>query len=272
MPGQRTVPGSDGLPALLQGQWSEDKLHFVSYFSSLFNGGMKNRWSTRVYVDLFAGPGLCRDRETGAEFAGSPLKALECPIPFTHLFFNDIDKDSIEALKKRQEKSHPQANVEYFNDDCNEAAEQIAGQAPRGALTLAFIDPWKYELSFKGLSHLGRRLATDLVVTFHSSSIKRNVHHEIEEVDAFLADENWRSRYWKAQSDISHSGTEVLIETFQRSLQRRLGYEHFGVPKVIRNSNGSPMFYVLFASKHPRGLDFWKKSSDRLRSGQKLMF
>ena len=272
MPGQETELGSDGLPALVQGPWSEDKLHFVRYFSSIFNVGMKDLWPTRAYVDLFAGPGLCKNRETGTEFAGSPLVALECPTPFTHLFFNDIDKAFIDTLHMRQELLYPQANVEYFNLDCNRATQQIAEQIPRGALTLAFIDPWNYELTFDGLAHLGQREATDLIVTFHTLGIIRNAHQEIAAVNAFLDDQSWRTRHRESQGNVSSTPITVLIDTFRTGLRTRLGYSQFGDPMAMRNSTGVPMFYLMFASKHPRGLDFWEKSISRSRSGQRRMF
>ena len=233
---------------------------------------MKNLWPTRAYVDLFAGPGRCIDRGTEAEFDGSPLVALQCLPPFTHLFFNDIAGEFVAALKKRQERLFPQANVRYFNSDCNRAAQQIAEQIPRFALTLAFIDPWNYELTFDSLAHLGQRRATDLIVTFHTTAIRRNVHRQIAAVDAFLDDRNWRDRYWASQGNVSSPPTTVLIDTFRDSLKSRLGYTQFGEPTVIRNSTGAPIFYLLFASKHERGLDFWEKSSARLRSGQRTMF
>jgi three-Cys-motif partner protein len=271
LPGQDTNLGSDGLPVLVQGSWSQDKLYFVRYFSSLFNGGMKKRWPTRAYVDLFAGPGLCKDRDTGAEFDGSPLAALDCQTPFTHLFFNDINKDFVDALSKRQERLHPQANAEYLNLDCNQAAQEIAGKIPRGALTLAFIDPWNYALEFGSLAHLGQREATDLIVTFHTGAIKRNARRELAAVDAFLGDQNWKARYFESQDDVSRSATESLIDTFRNGLRSNLGYTEFGDPMPIKNSTGLPIFYLLFASKHPRGLDFWEKSSKKLRSGQRVM-
>ena len=271
MPGQETDLGSDGLPVLVQGSWSQDKLYFLSYFSSLFNGGMKNLWSMRAYVDLFAGPGLCKERTTGTEFEGSPLVALNCDTPFTHLFLNDINKDFIDALAERQNRLHPKANVEYLNLDCNQAALQFAGQVPQGALTLAFIDPWNYELDFESLAYLGRRRAIDLIVTFHTTAIRRNAHQEIAAVNAFLDDQNWRTRYYESQANVSIPPTRVLIDTYRSRLRSRLGYTNFGDPIAIRNSNGAPIFYVLFASKNPRGLDFWEKSSARLRSGQRSM-
>ena len=271
MPGQETDLGSDGLPVLVQGPWSQDKLYFLRYFSSLFNGGMKNHWPMRAYVDLFAGPGLCKDRTTGIEFEGSPLIALNCETPFTHLFFNDINRDSVDALAKRQNRLHPRANVEYLNLDCNQAARQLAQQVPRGALTLTFIDPWNYELQFESLAYLGRRPGTDLIVTFHTGAIKRNAHQEIAAVEAFLDDRTWRTSYYESQANVSIPPTRVLIDTYRSGLRSKLGYTHFGNPMVIRNSNGAPMFYLLFASKHHRGLDFWEKSSARLRSGQRSM-
>ena len=272
VPGQDVELGSDGLPVLIQGPWSKDKLHFVSYFSSLFNGGMKDLWPTRAYVDLFSGPGRCKDRETGTEYDGSPLEALQCPTPFTHLFFNDINDKFVEALKRRQERLRPQANIAYFSSDCNLAAKQIAEQIPRFALTLAFIDPWNYELTFDGLAQLGQRRATDLIVTFHGPSIKRNAHLKLARVEAFLDDQDWRNRYWASRGNVSRPPTTVLIDTFRSRLKSRLGYSHFGEPETIRNSTGTPIFHLLFASKNPRGLDFWEKSSARQRSGQRTLF
>ena len=264
--------GHDDLPVIVQGAWSADKLHFVRYFSTLFSSGMKKLWPNRAYVDLFAGPGRCVDRETKAEFDGSPLVALKCETPFTHLFFNDINPRFVDALTKRQERGHPEANVQYFNSDCNVAARQIAEQIPPSTLTLVFIDPWNYELTFDGLAHLARRQATDLIVTFHVTAMKRAAHLEIEAVDAFLGGRDWRDRYWESQGDVSKPPTTVLIETFRDRLGSRLGYTQFGEPELIKNSRGAPNFYLLFASRHPRGLDFWEKASARLPSGQRTMF
>ena len=271
VPGQEVELGSDGLPILVQGSWSKDKLYFVSYFSSIFNGGMKDIWQTRAYVDLFSGPGRCKDRETGTEYDGSPLNALQCPTPFTHLFFNDINDKFVEALKERQGRLRPQASIEYLNSDCNLAAKQIAEQIPRFALTLAFIDPWNYELTFDGLAHLGQRRATDLIVTFHGPSIKRNAHLKLARVDAFLDDQDWRDRYWDAVGNVSQPPTTVLIDTFRNRLRDRLGYTKFGEPMTIRNSKGVAIFYLLFASKHPRGLYFWEESTAKLPSGQRTL-
>ncbi len=272
MPGQQTKKGRDGLPVLVQGAWSRDKLYFVEYFEALFNGGMKNLWPTRAYVDLFSGPGMCIDRDTGEEFEGSPLLALGCSTPFTHHYFNDIDTELIGALEQRQQRLFPQAKVTYSNLDCNLAATSIAAQLPKGALTLAFIDPWAYEVTFDALASLLQGPHIDVIVTFHSTAIKRNVHQEVAAVDKFLDGTAWRERYWAAQGDLSTPPRVVLIDTLRARLRERLDYKFFGDPEVIRSTNGAPMYYMIFASHHPRGRDFWRKSSTRTRSGQRTMF
>ena len=237
----------------------------------LFNGGMKNIWPKRVYVDLFAGPGMCKDRMTKDEFDGSALRALACAPSFTDLFLNDIDPRYIDALQQRQQRRYPSARVSYFSLDCNVAAHRIAKELSSGALTLVFVDPWTYEISFDALVALAERPSTDLIVTFHSWAIMRNARVEVANVDRFLGDHSWRDRYWPAMGDPSNPPTTVLIETFRTNLASRLGYRFFGDPQVIRNTTGRPIHYLLFASRHPRGLDFWEKSSKRMRSGQRTL-
>lgn len=272
MPLQQDRLGSDGLPVLVQKPHSMDKLYFVAYFAALFSGGMKNKWATRAYVDLFAGPGMCLDDTTGKEFDGSPLRALGCRTPFTHLFFNDINSKFVEALTQRQERLFPDAEVRYYNLDCNEAVSPISRDLPRGALVLAFIDPWTYEITFDAIAALTKDHQIDLIVTFHSTPIKRAAHLQIAAVDKFLDDTDWRKRYWAAQGDFTNPPTKVLIDTFQKGLSERLRYRFFGDPEVIKNTMEAPMYYLLFASRNRTGLDFWEKSSLRNRGGQRTMF
>ena len=269
---QADQPASDGLPALVQGSWSEDKLYFLSYFAELFNGGMKNLWKTRAYVDLFSGPGLCIDRDTGKEFEGSTLRALGCRTPFTHLYFNDINGEYIEALRERQERQFPNASVVYEILDCNLAARSISKLLPPEALALAFIDPWTYEITFEALSRLAQRKYTDLIVTFHTTAIKRNVHQDLARVDKFLGDPHWREQYWGAEGNPSRPPTLVLLEIFQNQLRKRLNYTHFGDPAIIRYPSGTPAYYLLFASRHVRGLDFWEQSRAISPQGQRPLF
>ena len=268
---QEVKQGSDGLPVIVQGSWSRDKVHFVGYFADIFNAGMKKRWPARAYVDLFAGSGRCMDSDSREEFDGSPRRVLQCPTPPTHFFFNDIEDEFVHALRQRQRASFPAADVSYTVDDCNKAVTEIRDRIPTGALTLAFIDPWSYEVNFDAIETLTKGGPTDLIVTFHTFAIKRNAKHEIAEVDRFLGSDTWREEYFSSIGNVSEPPTYVLIETFRQRLKNRLRYGFFGEPEPIRNTMGAPIYYLLFASRDERGLDFWRKASARTRSGQRRM-
>jgi len=267
--------GSDGLPALEVGSWTADKLAFLSKYIHLFNQGMKNRWQVRVYIDLFAGPGMNIIRPGAAETDGSPLIALKSQVPFTHCFFNDLNPQFVAALRARAQtvlnagKPGAPSNIEFLNHDCNEAVTRIVTRAPAGSLVLAFVDPFKWELTFDSLANLTRNRRVDLLYTFHTGSIKRNAHLVLEQVDRSIGGTIWRSRYQQARRG---EKSRVILDYFERELAQ-LGYRQDNVDDriLMRNSRNTPMYYMVYASKHPRGKDFWEKVSAILPSGQRRL-
>ena len=86
----------DGRLVRDSGPWAKDKLYYVGRYMSIFNGGMKNFWPQRGYIDLMAGPGVCKDRDSGDEFDGSPLLALASEPPFRRALLADVDADRAE--------------------------------------------------------------------------------------------------------------------------------------------------------------------------------
>jgi len=72
---------------------------------------MKNKWDTRVYIDLYAGPGLLRIRETTKFIWGSPTLALSVKDPFDKYIFCESKPDSMDALKKRVQTHFGSANT-----------------------------------------------------------------------------------------------------------------------------------------------------------------
>jgi hypothetical protein len=49
----------------------------------------------------------------------------------------------------------------------------------------------------------------------------------------------------------------------------QLGYEHFA-DEVIRGPQG-PLYRLIYATKHERGIDFWRKSVAKELTGQMRM-
>jgi three-Cys-motif partner protein len=267
--GQRVVPASDGLPALEAGPWTTEKLRLLGKYIAMFNQGMKGMWATRVFVDLFAGPGL---NVVGAdELEGSPLVALRSRVAFTHCFFNDVNPQFVNALQTRLEAralGGPVA-VDYLSLDCNQAASHIAERMPPNSLVLIFVDPWRWDIHFDSIARLtfGRR--ADLLITLHTGSIKRGAHHVLEDVDRFIGDSGWRREFHEARKG---ERTRVILDHFERKLQSvQYSGDNISDHVLMRNRRGTPMYHLVHASKHPRGQDFWSKATAILPSGQRRL-
>src|SRR3972149_3961184 len=96
----------DGLAARVSGPWTQEKLTYVEKYATAFMKAMAphrkpGKWAELVYLDFLAGPGRGIDRDTGAEFDGSPLRAIKVVPAFDRLFFSDSDRRMIEALRQR---------------------------------------------------------------------------------------------------------------------------------------------------------------------------
>lgn len=267
---QELVIASDGLPALAVGPWAEEKLYFLSYFTELFNGGMKYKWPLRAYIDLFSGPGMCAINETSREIAGSPLCALKCGIPFTHLFFNDVDSKSIEALRERTHGYESEIN--YYEFDCNEAIEKILRDLPTGALGLGFIDPWNWEITFESVYKLTEGRAMDLIIIFHTGSIKRNAHRVLQSLDSFIGDSLWRDRYLDSFAKGERRGSRIILDHYEDRLRNITGYRFVNDSVLVTNSGGTPLYHLIYASRSSRGEDFWNKSISKTSLGQHRLF
>jgi len=96
----------DGLPARVSGPWTREKLTYLQKYATAFMTAMapkrqQGKWDKLVYLDLLSGPGKGMDADTGTEFDGSPLLALQVRPAFDRMYFADLKKTNINALKRR---------------------------------------------------------------------------------------------------------------------------------------------------------------------------
>jgi len=259
------VTGSDGELAIKVGPWAKEKLIYIKGLCDIFNVGMKNLWPTRAYVDLFAGPGTCVVEKTGEEIPGSPIIALSCKTPFTHYFFNDIKPELTWALESRV-ASCSSANVEFLSEDCNSAVDVLLTKLPPDSLDFCFIDPLNWEINFNSIRKLTQNRKMDLAITFHIGSIKRTAGNPPQELIDFFPDLNWKQEYEKVRAKGKSTG-RVLLDAYEGGL-RNIGYGEIRDYVLEKNQKGVPLYHLIFASKHPRGADFWEKITTRLGTGQ----
>jgi three-Cys-motif partner protein len=273
-PDSELTVASDGLLARKVGAWAEEKLYYVDRYMSIFSRAMKDKWKRRVYIDLFSGPGRCVIQPDGREIAGSPLLALNAAYPFTDIYFNDADPSVGAALQQRVHTIHRRPTITFDSATANAAANRAAAAMSLdepSTLGLAFIDPTAFQISFDAIRQLtaGRRI--DLVITLMTGYLKRFIAEpEFETaLDPFFGTRDWRSLV-----DLKLAGERITYRTLLDAYEERLkqlGYLHVNDDARMLNSKGSTIYHLVFASKHPRGEEFFRRISQKQFSGQQRL-
>lgn len=276
-------PVADGLLMRESGAWVTEKLDYLQRYIEIFETSMRGAWSRRNFIDLFAGPGKCYDRRSGAVYLGSPLIALTTRYPFTGYFFLDSDHENIKALETRCAASSLKNVIHCMANDANEAAGEIVRQikdADRkqksNSLNLAFLDPEGLELHWNTVATLASVSKMDLIIHYSVQGLNRTLENasKVEEhkLDLYFGDRKWRTIYQKI-GDVSVVERELLLH-YKKKLEA-LGYveimqdEHTGNEPPIRNTKGGLLYRLLFASKHSLGDKFWKEVIRRDVHGQR---
>ncbi len=253
----------DGWPIRPSGVWIDKKHFYLRRYMEIFTKGMGKKWSM-TYIDLFAGPGRCVIESSGAEKDGSPLISLE--YGFSKYIFIEKNHNDLEALKKRSQHSPKHSSIEFIPGDCNE----VIGKVHPSDLSLAFIDPTGIDVHFETVKTLTANRRVDILMNIQlGMDIKRNFVRYKKEGDSsdlglFLGgDVPWEK---------IHTAREAV--NFYKQRIRGLGYStvEFKDITVRTHKTNVPMYFLFFASKNPRGLDFWKKITKKDESGQMEMF
>jgi three-Cys-motif partner protein len=258
----------DGLISPEVGAWSEDKHRLVSLYSTLFSSGMKDKWAKRIYIELYAGAGRSRIRQTSKIIVGSPLLALKVKDPFDKYVFCEEDPANLEALKFRVGQTAGDKNVAYVRGDCNERTAEILSKIPPGSrdetvLSLCFADPFDIGLRFETIRALATARYVDfLILLALGMDANRNyelyVKEDADKVDKFLGSDTWRERWATARWDAVRF-TRFLADEFTKSMAT-LDYipPPFYTMKEVRSSEKNlPLYRIALFSRHERAYRLW---------------
>jgi three-Cys-motif partner protein len=236
---------------------------------------MRKKWPGKLYyIDLFSGPGRCHIRETGEEIDGSPLIALR--FDFAKYFFFEMDPDCHKALDARIKTRAPNKNITLTQGDCNQGIGNIKPPASP-ALGLAFIDPTGIsQISFETIQKLTLNRRIDLIINFpEGMGIRMNLHQytgkETSALNTFIGTNRWQGRFQEALTSFPQACHEIAAEYLENL--RSLGYQIVDGSQIpVMTNQNRLLYYLLFASKNPKGNEFWKKIGVINPHGQRKLF
>lgn len=263
------------------GTWTEIKLDYLTRYIDIFETSMRQKWSQRNYIDLLAGPGKNRVRDSKKVLLGSPLIALTTRYPFTGYFFVDLKERNTGALDRRCKASPLYEKIFIRSGDCNVEVEHIVSrlrQDERNSLNLAFLDPQGMELQWRTVSSLASIRRMDLIIYYPQYGLSLNMPkmYDAEKetaIDRFFGGEEWRKLYVRWQHK---PGLHRQLIDYYKSKLLVLGYtevfrgdENLGEEPLIRSRlRNAPLYRLIFASKHNLGHKFWREVIRRDIHGQ----
>ena len=163
------------------GLWGEEKHRLVRNYAQIFATSMKGKWQCRVYIDLFAGAGKAKIKESGKIVDGSPLIALGIETPFDRYIFCEYDAVNIDALTDRVKAHYPGLDTHLVHGDANDSVDEILSLIPQHSPTFkvlgfCFVDPFKIDnLKFETLRRLSAKYMDFLVLIPTGMDARRNV-------------------------------------------------------------------------------------------------
>ena len=286
------------------GPWAKEKLDALGHYLDYYTKVLKNqRWRT-VYIDAFAGGGTAAVRRSKRDDAcqdslieevadpdqqefirGSPRIALELANPFNTYVFIDASGARIAELETLKSEFGNTRNIHLRPGQADGQISWVLQQniklsTHRG---VAFLDPFGAHLSWNSLKSLADTRLFEVLVNFPlHMAILRLMKNDAQipaadrdQLDRFFGSSDWIDDVYETRNDLLGPVVQKRPDYIERLLERyraqlRNAFGHVSEPKLIRNTKKSPLYYLLWAGPHPKGLqgaNYILGMGERLPSG-----
>jgi three-Cys-motif partner protein len=271
------------------GAWARDKLDALGKYLNYYTTALKKQrqWKL-VFVDAFAGGGkamvkmanapaagplLLEEGQVDAEqfdfIRGSPRVALDVGNPFDHYVFIDPDKARIRELNELKSDYEGRRLIEVREGTAHDeiAAVLAKGISRRTHRGIAFLDPFGANLSWDTIEALASTGAFEVLINFGlNMTIQRMLQNNAQfqpgwrdRLDAYFGTPHWYDEVYEETNGLFGSVLAKradyhirLLQMYRLRLKRAFG--HVSSPRLISNTRGIPLYYLIWAGPHPLGL------------------
>ena len=275
------------------GPWAKEKLDALSRYLDFYTKVLKNQpWRT-IYLDAYAGGGraVVRTKErvtTGGPslfgdepsidtearelIDGSPRVALGIANPFDRYVLIDPDPNRAAELEMLKTEFADTRSINILPMTAADGiawvtAQPISRRTHRG---VAFLDPFGAKLDWASIQKLAETRLFEVVVNFAlSMAIQRMLPNSGDvpkgwaaTLDGYFGSRNWFEEvYQRRESGLFAAGgfekrsdySERLLDLYRGQLRSAFG--NVSTPRLIRNTRGAPLYYLLWAGPNKKGLE-----------------
>jgi three-Cys-motif partner protein len=273
---------NDGLYTPEVRSWSLEKYKLVGSYCDIFTNGMKDKWNQLVYIDLFAGAGYSTIIETGKSYLSSALIAMSVPNKFSSYILCEQDENRFKSLKQRILNNFSHLNVTLIKGDSNGISENVRTAIPRfykgnTMLSFCFVDPFSLDLNFNTIETLGKNINMDFLIlqALHmdaNRNLGKYLKEENERIAQYLGNSDWRNDFNKNCNEYGTNFVRFLAEQYILKMQSMNYIPEKNMLQIRSNEKNLPLYYLAFYSKHPRGIEYYKKVEKYANSQLKMDF
>lgn len=221
-------------------------------------------------LDLFAGTGLNWSTTRDEALNGSALIALEAEPEATKVVMAEKHPGAFEALTARTERFGDRAV--RFNDDANSIVKDMLAVVPNRAPAFSFLDPEGSELEWETVEAIAEHKrghspnkVEQLILFPTDMGFVRLAPDHPELVTRIYGHDRWKEIYQRRSAD------EITAEQARGEYVRLYGegFSELGYRTVldrqITKSNGSPMYFLIFATDNEAGERIMDHVFDQVR-------
>lgn len=248
------------------GYWSEVKLDIIRKYAQAYSKIIANQpYLSHIYIDGFAGTGEHISKNTGEFIPGSPLNALAIHPPFAEYHLVDLKPEKTENLRSLTKGYR---NVFIYDGDCNQVLKKHIfprAQYQNFRRALCILDPYGLHLDWAIIQQAGQMKSIEIFLNFPIMDMNMNVlkrnpektqNDQIARMNAFWGDNSWRDVAYSTEGLLfgeEKTDNETIADAFRHRLKNVAGFGYVPEPMPMRNSKGSVVYYLFFASPNNTG-------------------
>lgn len=227
-----------------------------------------NKINTINFIDCMCNAGIYNDctLSTSMEVLNIFVnQAIKYPAMKFNIFLNDILPERIDVIKKLSSiinsKNLNNINIFYDTMDINDYLDSIVKYNTYfqfGSSTVLFVDPYNFgDVKIHKLYEFSNKYYSEIIFNYFSSDYKRNIKNEsaMDKIDKINESMIGIPGY---NSNLSDTEVRLLIQDFFKTSKIKYSFAY-----QFRTSTNVPLYSIIYASPHYRGLEeikesFWK--------------
>lgn len=248
-------------------QWNLEKYRLIGKYIETFTENRREKSEDMIYVDLTAGSGVNRIKETGELVLGSPLIALSNPIAFSKYIFCERETELVQALKIRINKQFRRKNVVIFGRDVNIMTDKFSFYIPKATdkykiSGICLIDAFSMNIHFEAIKALAELGMNFLLVLSMPMNDYQNYHHynteEKENLEKFMGASFDQLEGLKETTD-NELYFRHLVKNYKNQIEK-LGYKTTGsFQPMTSNEMQLPLYYLGYFAQNHSAEKMWKE-------------